>query len=85
MEPAVVDSKPSRSSATDTGEEPQRRDEMSVMCLRMHVAVAGDRKRLDAEIEIVDIGAVNIFLNLLEALAHDPPKCERFGEQIMRF
>jgi hypothetical protein len=50
----------------------------------MHVAVARDRKRLDAEIEIVDIGAVNIFLNFLEALAHDPPKCERFGEQIMR-
>jgi hypothetical protein len=50
----------------------------------MHVAVARDRKRLDAEIEIVDIGAVNIFLNLLEALVHDPPKCERFGEQIMR-
>ena len=37
-------------------EQLQRRDKMPVMGLRMHIAVAGGRKRLDAEIEIIDVG-----------------------------
>src|SRR5436190_1050655 len=31
---------------------------MSVMRLRMHVAVTGGRKRLDTEVEIVDVSAI---------------------------
>src|SRR6476660_8051917 len=42
----------------DAGEELDGCDEVAVMGLRMHVAVAGGRERLDAEIEVVDIGPV---------------------------
>src|SRR5438445_13575628 len=38
---------------------------MSVVGLRMHVAIAGGRKRLDTEIEIVDIGATRHVRNRL--------------------
>jgi hypothetical protein len=41
----------------DAGEELDRRDEVAIMRLRMHVAIAGRRERLDAEIEIIDVVA----------------------------
>src|ERR1700730_9469663 len=47
---------------------------MPVMGLRMHVAVAGGRKRLDAEVEIIDISAVR---HVRDRLISDPVKrCE---------
>src|ERR1700687_2791819 len=47
---------------------------MSIMGLRMHVAVTGGRKRLDAEIEIVDVSAAG---HIRDRLVSDPVKeCE---------
>ena len=53
----------------DAGEQLHGGDEMSVMGLRMHVAVAGGRQRLDPEIEIVDIGAAR---HVRDRLIRDP-------------
>src|SRR5258708_3040789 len=53
----------------DPGEEFDRGYEMSIMGLGVHVAVTGGRKRLDAEVEIIDISPVG---HVRDRLISDP-------------